>query len=305
MIVNKLSELPEEWPEMLVVGYHHLLFLNREKTHKLRAGQDFFSVTWDDEHLIYTEAPVRDRAQARLLRLDSTGKLKRGEQVGQYVHQCLHAKGQNYVVDTLNNKIQILSKEGKHLQTIDWINKHTKEEDRHINSIWCDGDTFWICEHWQGHRQSCLRQFDKDWTEIDAVDIGLKNHNVYVENHKLYTLSSEESAIIIFDLKSRTDERVEFDPTKYGLPANATWLRGFSRIKDRFLIGVSIFDKNRAARANRPCWVLMFDNNFNLLDGVKLHQKFGPISEIRVTSVPDYAHTGQVFPFPLPIAQKK
>lgn len=203
-------------------------------------------------------------------------------------HQIYCWDGVVLITDTGHDRIiawDIESHEMKVVYTGDMPDKGYLRNN-HINSIWCDGEKFYICEHKCG--ASAIRILDMDWRPLTVIDrVGSYIHNVYVENGKLYTCDSMGHAMtmaclvsgqrISHDLEYCWKGRKPYPQTSYPV--------GLIRTEDSFYVGVIAQGTKETDRAA----IFKFDSGFNYV-GQAGFEEYGTVTEIRLARGLGYAH---------------
>ena len=208
------------------------------------------------------------------------------------LHQALWYGNKLYAVDA--NHASLIRYDGKE-NRLDWKQERFCEKDDkpHINSIWCDGQFFYIVEHWKYKLPKKIRIFNLQWQCVDVLEIeksiftdqvnGI--HNVYKENDVLYTLGPE--MFIQIDLHKTIAHRITGPWQCY--------LRGLARTDNRFYIGMSKFIAVRSARIKGESAFMVLDDNLNAMQ-ITVLENTGEVYEIRALKG-DKAHNGIDCPF--------
>jgi hypothetical protein len=200
------------------------------------------------------------------------------------IHQIYWFDGVLYATHTAANRLDTWDDRG--FGTIRWCGEGA---DEHINSIWCDGERFYVCEHRRGVEPARVRVFDRGWNPVGTQEFyGLNPahacgvHNVYVEGGVLYTLSVDR--LVLRNLASgETETRVVRDA------AHLDYLRGFARSADRFVVGKSQVGV-KEVRGEGDAEILFLDENLRLEDVIVLPDA-GQLHDIRLLEG-DRAHNG-------------
>lgn len=192
-------------------------------------------------------------------------------------HQILWYEGILYVTHTGRNRIETW--DGERSRIYEW-SQDRGQGTEHINSIWCDGYLFYVCEHRYGKLPAKIRIFNLNFelkNTIEFYDLNTDHacgiHNVYVENEILYTLSINHLIrrnLITGETKS-SDIRSHKD---------IGYLRSFARSRDKFYIGESAVAV-REDRRKGDSSVLILDNDLQIVDIIRLKDT-GQIHEIRL-----------------------
>lgn len=199
-----------------------------------------------------------------------------------------------YIASANQEKIVVWN--GKDCRDVKW--REREEPAQHLNSIWCDGENFYVVEHRKREMPKRIRIFDLDFEPMGCIEL-LRNafikerphgiHNVYIEGGILYTCSPK--AFVRHDLISGHSEPIV--PCK--LVNEAHYVRGLARVPGKFFIGLSEA-KVRSERGEGDSAILVTDDDFNVLDILPLKDT-GGLNEIRAIDGPDLAHNGMVCPY--------
>lgn len=261
----------------------------------------FYGVTWNQKsvYVIFGE---------RLYTLNPSFGMRARDNMhlsikGPGPHQILYDPEVDriFVTNTRHNNVRICDTACKQRGCLDWTGWNeshnllgTFEPDaprdiNHINSIWCDGRHYWVCEHNRG--PSCVKRFSKEWRVVAYYQVGERIHNVYVEDGLLYTCSSACNAVIQYDINKKEEiQKVSFSHVFEAFP------RGMARSKDYLLIGLS----NKAERKNRakpaPAAVAVLDNNLKIQGVIDL-ANCSQVLEIRIIDEVDFAHNQLMCPY--------
>jgi hypothetical protein len=260
----------------LLVGTNRGLFLVRDgDAREVNAGPGY-GVTWDHSHLYR----VRGGWVQRHGSLEGGGK-----PVGRCVHdlhQILWWDGSLYVTETSRDRVQRWTYGAEECV---YDASGTGEDRNHVNSVWCDGASFYVVEHRRGNEPMRIVRLDRAFRRLDAFEFrdltsmhhcGL--HNVYVEDGVLYTLSVDE--FLGVDVKSRARETVW---------KGGDYLRGLARTEGRWWVGRS----NLAVRGDRAKGdgsVVVLDDGFGKVDEIVI-KDCGQVHEVRALKG-DRAHNG-------------
>ena len=219
---------------------------------------------------------------------------------GKAYHQFFYFDGYLYIASNGNDSVNKYDVKNKKLDK-QCILKPSKSSNKagdqdwsHINSVFSDGNRFYIVHH-NFKNPSYISVLDMDLNFIEKIEnVGKQNHNVCVIKDELYSLSSAETQITKYDLKTKKMKQISFDISKFGLDSKLCYLRGMAKTKDCFVIGIT-HSHGRDLRDSKQSYLLMFSNNLDLLD-VKELPATGQIREIRAISEKDFAHNGLEFP---------
>jgi hypothetical protein len=206
-------------------------------------------------------------------------------------HQALWWGGVLYVTDTDHEKDRVLLWDGEDIQTIRW--PQWEEHVIHPNSIWCDGEAFYVVEHGGSGFPKWVQVLDLEFNPLERIELpksifpepsrifhGI--HNIYVEEGILYTLGP--TSVVWYEIASGESDHVFFTQYMDGPFYN----RGLARVKGKFYIGLSEI-RERRKRAQGNSFILVADDNFNVLNILKL-ELAGGLHEIRAIDSLDLAH---------------
>lgn len=274
--------------DLLVATNKGLYYVKDGEHSRLSAGY-YYGITWNRESLfVGSSAP-----QGCVLEWKRPGQKRQKVPFPEPlhdIHQVFWQAGILYATNTAANRIDTW--DGEQFSSIHWCED---SEDQHINSIWSDGDRFFVCEHRRGKPPVRIRIFDQDFEMIDTLEFrdlsrahacGL--HNVYVEDSTLYTLSVDRIVIVDAEGEVRTVNPYNSGHTGY--------LRGLARSGGYFFIGESEV-RGRADRPHGSAKILVLDSGLQLVDSIPL-KDVGQLHEIRALKG-DRAHNGLPFPWEL------
>jgi hypothetical protein len=271
--------------KLLISTYAHWLLWDDGQVRILREGHQgpgdfvYYGISWNRHHVFVCEGSTHRKSQ--VYSYDAQGNY-----VGKVPftdldapHQCYWWDGSLYVANTKRNRVEVWSRRGvRHIQ---WTK--TVKDTEHINSIWCDGQRFYVVAHRWRKQPKHVLVFGLDWKHQRTVEIvepgeppGL--HNVYVEDGCLYTLARQD--VVKHELRSSAEQRTRLD----------FYLRGLARIPGHFLVGASE-NRERKGRAEGDSHFHILDDGLELLETVTLKDT-GGITEIRAIEPMDLAHNG-------------
>lgn len=209
-------------------------------------------------------------------------------------HQ-IHCDGERvYVTATSLNSIEVVDIKSNTTSVRNWT-PHSIDTN-HINSIWKDGDSFWVgyhgweCKEDKGKFKGSSKAVRVDSTlstELEGHVVGHGNHNVVRVGDTLFICSSGDHKLVTYDLVSRRTIR-SID--------TGFWVRGIS-ITDKYIVlGATEVSDFRSGRATGDSGVYLLDRaTLDVLDK-KVLRGTGSIYELRVTSEQDHAHNNITFP---------
>jgi len=261
----------------------------------------FFGITWDAEFIYVAEAGRKNHGHIHVFdgQLQYQGRLKIVHRwsFGD-IHQIYWWDGKLYIMDTGWDRIAIW--DGETTKYVRWIGKD--EPHIHINSIWNDGEKFWVVEHRMERYPKRIRIFrplgfkclDTIYLERALVapksgDCGL--HNVYVEDGILYTLAPH--GMVQYDLASGKGK--VFELGKVWGKGNE-YLGGLARTPDHWFVGVAPPSSgHRVARWSCDSGIYILNNDFEIED-VVVFPGAGAVTDIRAVDG-DLAHNGIRCPY--------
>jgi hypothetical protein len=193
------------------------------------------------------------------------------------------------VANTHQNRIEFVNPYTRDVSAYNWT-PVAGSDYNHINSIWYDGANWWSCEHNKKHHPSRVVKLSDDILQKpEAWVVANQIHNVYVENHNIYTTVSLTSEIAQFSIFQ--DCIVKSKSFESSFPR--TYSRGLARCDGYFLMGAS----NHCGREKRidifDAWVIKMDDDFKEISSICI-PKANQIYEVRALGEPDFAHNGIV-----------
>lgn len=168
---------------------------------------------------------------------------------------------------------------------------HSTLTDQHINSVWCDGELFYVIEHRHDRTPKFVHIYTDSWRKVNVLSIhtgpqdeltGHGIHNVYTEYTKLVTLAPDSLYVIDRPGKGRV-RKIPFD-----MPSERIYLRGLARTAKHYYVGVSNY-ATRSFRGEGDSWICVLDSCFELQDVITLPDT-GQILEVRSVDDIDFAH---------------
>ncbi len=252
---------------------------------------DFYGITWDEKFICITERTLR---HAEILIFNGELKLEvKGLLTIEIfdAHQIFYKNNKLYVTNPRKNEIVIKEEndEGKLVcRAVSW--KEPEDTYLHLNSIWCDGQRFYVVEHRKKKQPKRIKILDLDFNPLGEIDISPESpqsvqlrglHNIYIESSFLYTCSPE--GLLQVDLLAKNSKNVVRSP-------KGLYMRGLARTKDYFFLGLSEM-KGRGERDGGDSAVLVVDNQFKLVAKLFLRDT-GGLHDIRAVDSLDLAHNG-------------
>lgn len=266
----------------------------------------YYGISWD-EKWVYLAAHCSHRipkleGRENIFVLDSDLNWIGEFQIHQNLvdlHQIHFSGGKLHVCNTGKNRIETIERnDGKKTNHLGLdeskifkieIHNYTgiEENIHHINSIWSDDNLIYAVEHRKG--PSRVKVFDRDFSLLREEKIGVKAHNVYVENNEMVVCSSEGEQVLIRNLSTGEDRAIDTNQYAQGIT------RGLARIQGRWYVGVSQREIRERRHEALDGTILVFDDGFNLRRKITL-PKVGQVLEIRATAEIDFAHNRIPFP---------
>jgi len=209
------------------------------------------------------------------------------------IHQIIYHDEKIYITNTRHERVDIVDKDYNQSQLI-YTGKPQKG--LHLNSVWINDDKIYLVEHRRsaGSRVRILYGYDPATTirTTRTIDIGKGVHGVYEEDNFLYVCSSERNKILRYDLDTKkTEIVVNFAEFIKG------HCRGICRTKDKWYIGMSMTGPKASRHQLKGSAVFVLDNNFEILEHIKLKKTYGQLNELRIVDETDYAHNQIPFPY--------
>lgn len=280
---------------LLVGTYQRLLLHTPKKEYNLHSGHGpYWGVTWGEDRFYVGirchEGRVGNNAMqvyGRNLKLKKVHPLPGVNQM----HQIFYWDGYVYIANTDFDTVVKWKPNGR--QEVVYKASNARRDTKHVNSVWCDGKNFYVCEH--TGRPSRVRKFDLGWKLLKTWGIGREIHNVYIEGGKLYVNSSHYNGIIIRDLETGKDRKITaagkwgWSPPEVGKSfRKVAYTRGLARTRDSFFVGLSAV-LPRDERYRGPSAVLEFDGNMEFRRKIEF-QRTGGLYDVRSMGQLDRAH---------------
>jgi len=256
--------------------------------------QKFYGTTWDAEKIYVAEH--RKGGPSVVLVFDKELNLQGHLPVQlEDPHQVFWWDGMLYIPEPGHDVVLLWN--GNGIRRVGW--KKPNEPNMHLNSVWCDGEKFYVVEHRWTKMPKRIRVLNLRFKPIDCITITKKDfigpppfigmHNVYVENGLLYACSPR--ALVRHNLASGRSNPIVLHP----LMDASHCAIGLARVPGKFFVGLSEL-KPRAERGTGDSAVLVTDDNLRVLDILSLKDT-GTLYEIRAIDGPDLAHNGMRCPF--------
>jgi len=288
--------------ERILIAAHQRVVLWDGKTqhtilkgHKRSKYTTYYGITWNEEHIFVAESGNARHSTYHVLdgNLERIGELPIGRDISD-PHQIYWWDGKLYVASADQDKIVIW--DGESCRDVRW--SEPGEARKHVNSVWCDGERFYVVEHRYREMPKRIRIFNLEFESIDCIELTAKGfvkayprgiHNVYVEDGMLYGCSPK--AMYKYNLSSGEHEPIRISR----VAESAHRMHGLARVPGRFFIGLSrIAIRSERGRGNSA--VLVLDDDLNVMKEIWLKDA-GGINEIRAVDGPDLAHNRMRCPF--------
>lgn len=260
------------------------------KGHK-RPYTTYYGITWNEEHIILSESGDVRHSTYHLLdgNLERVGELPIGQGISD-PHQILWWGGKLYITSANQDKVVIW--DGETCRSVRW--RKPGEPHQHLNSIWCDGERFYVVEHRHREMPKRIRIFDLEFESVGCIELTGKGfaktkprgiHNVYIEDGILYGCSPK--AMYKYDLSSG-----EHTPISIGYLGKAAHrMHGLARVPGKFFVGLTKLVVTRSDRGKSDSAVLVLGDDFVPV-GKLLLRGVGGVNDIRAVDGPDLAHNG-------------
>jgi hypothetical protein len=276
--------------KLLVATSHGLLEVTENSTKEIENKfAEYYGITWNAKNVyIFGRNSFANKgklAKIRVFHRSFVHKFTIDARNCWGGHQMYCFNNRIYVCCTAHRHISVYQND-KFIKKVPWKdwNKITKFKCNHINSIWSNGKYLFIIAHNNG--PSDILKTDFNFNILDHYKVGREIHNIYVHNTVALFNSSRQSLLVEYDLETR--KLVRKVSTK--LDGQAIYNRGLAVTKDYIVVGLSMHgDRHGRRRKSGYSVILVFDNNFKLLQKIKLKQ-YPQIYEIRSIEDLDLAH---------------
>lgn len=280
-----------KWPSFIVAGYRSLVLVHNNKCNVVLNDHNtlYYGITWDNNYIYLGNRNYSYYNTGIISVMNSDYKVI--DQVpGTFpqIHQILYANEKLYITVTMHNSIAIFDGQGTVVKN--WTS--TIKDLNHINSIWFDGEYFWICYHNKVTSDkvfysSQIIKMDKELTSIiEFFEFSKDIHNVYMDGEWLYTCDSKSNKFCALNIHTKEQKFVDI----------GMWLRGLAVTDDYIIVGGSIIGKTDKERENGDAKVYLLNRDTLEVLDTKLFKDVGAVTEIRVVGEQDYAHNGIKFP---------
>lgn len=292
--------------ERLLISTYNKIILWDGKAHTVwdERGKpefhNFFGITWNDKEIYVAEGGHGGDSLYHIFdeKLRHVGLLPFGlagsDECISDPHQIYWWDGELYISSAKTDTIYIWDGRPE-LEQVRW--KEAREPTQHLNSIWCDGERFYVCEHRKREMPKRVMVLDEAFNPMYRViipnDVFVKTkphgiHNVYVEDGWLYTCSPK--AFVAFEMETGVARTITSD-----LIRKAHYVRGLARAEGNWFVGLSEA-KVRSERGKGDSAVLVLDDGLEMIDLLPL-QDTGGLNDIRAIDGLDLAHNGVRCPY--------
>jgi hypothetical protein len=277
------------WPDLLVATDRGLLLLLGGRFYGSDDEGQHYGITWDERALF-----VSAGASLRRLAPDADGLRREDVPYANgagKIHQILFHDGRLLVANTGKNRVDVVDAASGATTSHD-LNAVGDERDvHHLNSLAVGSDgSIWTCNHNRG--PSFVDRFDAAFRHRERVDgVGTCNHNLFLEDGALLTLSSSCGTVTVVDASGGRRER----PLDFArADAECRFARGWARPPDVWVVAGSRMAGQAATRSGGV--LLMLDPDWRPVDAVRLPVA-AQVYEVRAIGGPDRTHHELPFPF--------
>lgn len=284
-----------KWPAFVVATVNSVTLIDNDRSKLLHSGQGlYYGISWDENNIyLLARSGKRRQGHPDIVTLDKNYSTVRKIIDGSFLdaHQ-IYCDGPNlYVTSTHLNCVEVVNlSTGVSVQK-NWTK--CKSDINHINSIFKDGDEFWVIYHnWtsktglpsEAVKVDC--DLSKEIVKYRLADSGCL-HNVAKVDNLIYTCSSASHALLVYDLD--TNSVVKNIPLGY-------WLRGIGISDDYIVLGSTSVSENRKGRLTGDSEIYLLDRKtFDVID-IKTLKDTGSIYDLRLAGCEDYAHNNIDYP---------
>jgi hypothetical protein len=283
------------WPAFVVATVNGVTLVDNDNTKLLHCGQGlYYGISWDENSIyLLGRSGARSVGHPDILTINKDYSVSRKVIDGSFLdaHQ-IYCDGPNlYVTSTRLNCVEVVNLSTGRSVEKNWTKY--KVDINHINSIFKDGNEFWVTYH--------------NWTsksglpsEIVRVDCGLSKelekhiiedsgclHNVVKIDNLIYTCSSSSHALLVYDLNTNSVVK----KVKLGY-----WLRGIGISDDYVVLGSTSVSGNRKGRLTGDSEVYLLDRKTLDIIDIKTLKDTGSIYDLRLAGCKDYAHNNIDYP---------
>ena len=283
-----------EWPELLVSTGKavYLCGPDGSMVPVVEGRGIYYGISWSNSNVyVLRRWGKRTEGSGEVVILD--GQLEEvGILPGDFPdgHQIFYKDGKVYVTATSKNAIGVVDVDTGCVEFRNWT--QFTYDVNHLNSIWHDDVDFWVGMHNYAEKEdsefetSQVVRINNSFDSVSkSIAIGSGLHNVVVMDDVLYVCSSGDGKIVAYDLWTDTIVNELYI---------GEWLRGVSITRDFVVLGSSA-TLPKELRATGDSGLFLLDREFNVLDH-RVITGCGPVYDLRVINLPDYAHNGISFP---------
>lgn len=282
--------------KLLVATQKQLILWDGKQHTILESHGMFYGISWNYDTIFAVERVTEEPSAVLALdeNLHLLGYMEFSE-LGDDPHQAFWYKDCLYIANRDKFRVEVMeTSTGKQWHV------HQTEKDNHINSVWSDGEYFYVVEHRQNRMPKAVQLFDMQWNHHSKLEVCLKEqtphtgygiHNVYKEDSMVVTLAPDQFVLMHMSWKEHLS--MAFAHTIKG-PVTRPYYRGLAKAMGVFYVGVSRVDA-REHRGEGDSCIYMLDNRLDLLDVIELHDT-GQILEVRALTG-DLAHNGLDCPY--------
>jgi hypothetical protein len=291
-------KIHEDWPDLIIASESYIAICKNKKFQivKHEDGFKFYGITWNNNDVYYCN---NNSIAKNYQNYDAPYVASLGGHMD--VHQLLFYESLLYATLARNNEVRefvVGLQINKRRTWPEFVSEAKEHQDyTHINSIFIQNRKVYLCHHNNGKPSFIsVHEKSKYMPIVDTVeDVGLYNHNVYVEGDYLYTLDSGNCKITKINLKTKGKEQVDLNPQKCRTNPNATFLRGLARTEKYFVIG-ACQNLPKLERHKEKSFLILLDSNLNFVDSMAIPYA-DQVRDIRVIGEMDLAHNGILYPF--------
>jgi len=277
----------------LLISTYRRLILWDGKAHTVHEGyshenyHNFFGITWNEDEIYLAEGGHTKRSCYHVFDggLKCKGKLPLSTGIGG-PHQIYWWDGKLYIASAWQDSVFVW--DGHECEEIRW--KKGGEPNQHLNSVWCDGEAFYVVEHRKRVMPKRVQVLSMDFEPLHKIVIPNEAfvkakphgiHNVYIEDGWLYTCSPK--AFVAFEIETGITRTI----TSH-IIQEAHYVRGLARVSGRWFVGLSEA-KIRSERGEGDSAVLVLNDDLETIDLLPLKDT-GGLNDIRAIDGPDLAH---------------
>lgn len=264
---------------LLVTTYRKAFVHGRGGTVLDEGRGPYFGVTWSPD-MVFVAARnwKKDGKDTLVLTYDGELRLVAEARLPEVreIHQMLWWGGLVYICDTGHDRV--LAWDGEGARAV-YEATRAMEDRSHVNSVWCDGERFWVTELYARR----VRAFDLGWNLLETVPLEHEAHNVYVEGGRVYVCASDQGR-----LARVGDRRDSVDLSASVASGEYSYARGLARTGSRFYVGLSLA-RRREDRGDGGCRVAVLDGGLARVGEIRF-EGTGDIHSLRAMDGTDRAH---------------